>query len=94
MLVWVLKPKNLNLPACFISAAQVLMAGVISSMPVMAWMKNRSTWSVCSLFRLLFKRSVKLPSWGTSLVTRKISLRASGLRAKKRPMPSSLRPLP
>src|SRR5208337_1303158 len=41
MLVWVLKPKALILPAFFISAAQSL-KGVTSSMPVRAGTKKRS----------------------------------------------------
>jgi len=39
MLLWLLNPKNLSLPALFIPSAQVFISMLISLMLLMPWMK-------------------------------------------------------
>ena len=56
MLVWVLKPKNFILPAFFISAAQSLKAGIMSSMLADAVDEEQIHVIRCSLFRPLSRR--------------------------------------
>ena len=95
MLVWVLKPKNLNLPAFFISAAQSLI-GRFHFVDAGDGVDEEQVHVVrLQPFQTLIQALGEVAALGlVNLVTRKISFRASGLRAKKRPYPSSLRPLP
>ena len=83
MLVWVLKPTNLILPACFISAAQSLMAGVISSMPVRAGEKKRSRIARLQPFQTLVQPFGKIAALGLKLGDQEDLLAGFGVAGEK-----------
>ncbi len=96
MLVWVLNPKNFILPAFFICAAHSLI-GIVDLVQGADAMAKEEVYIVrVQLLQGSSQgfRSSSAGAPGRLFVTRKISFRASGLRVKKRPMPSSLSPLP